>query len=325
MVTIKDVAVKAGVSVTTVSRVMNNRGPLSESTKKAVYDAMEELDYLPNDLARALGKNSLNLIGLIVPSIRHPYFAQLVHQFEYECSLREYKLIVFACDYDYEKEKRCIELMRRTMVDGIIYTSHSEGKDFLENLQVPAVTLENRFAGLPAILSDNRQGGYLAARHLIARECKNLICIGGQLDLRLPSDERINSFRRECEKQGVPCKVYSATDAMLSEMEYGNLISQVFTENPDMDGIFASSDVIAAQCIQAATAFGYKIPEQLKIVGFDDIFMSRLMNPPLTTVRQNTNDMVKAAVEVLMMLMEGKKDVPETQTIPITFVERRTT
>ena len=103
MATIKDVASKAGVSITTVSRVMNDRGPLSEATKKAVHDAMEELGYFPNDVARALGKNSLNIMGLIVPTIKHPFFGELAHACEDETYRRGYKLMVVASDYNEEK------------------------------------------------------------------------------------------------------------------------------------------------------------------------------------------------------------------------------
>lgn len=324
MVTIKDVASRAGVSITTVSRVMNNRGPLSEATKKAVYDAMKELGYLPNDVARALGKNSLNIIGLIVPTIKHPFFGEMVHEFEYETYLRGYKLMVFASNYDYEKEKQCVSLLRRNMVDCIIYASHSMGTDFLEDIHIPAVTLENVFSGLPAILSDNAQGGNLATRHLIARGCKKIVHISGQQDLRLSADERTKAFIAACEKKKVAYRIYSADEKMLNEMDYSNLISRVFNENPDMDGIFASSDIIAAQCIQAAWSFGYRIPEEVKIVGYDDICLSRMTYPPLTTVRQNIKDLVKTAMDTVVDLIE-EKDVPDIQTIPVTFIERRTT
>ena len=324
MVTIKDVAVRAGVSVTTVSRVMNNRGPLSENTKTAVKRAMEELGYMPNDVARALGKNSLNIIGLIVPSIQHPFFAELVHAFEYDSYTRGYKLMVSASDYNYKKEKHSVGLLRRTMVDGIIYASHSMGSDFLEDMKVPAVTLENVFAGLPAILSDNAQGGFLAARHLLARGCRNLVTISGQRNLHLSADERTVSFIRECERQGASCKVYSADEEMLKTMEYSRIVSQVFNENPNMDGIFASSDIIGAQCIQMAFSLGYKILDEIKIVGYDDVILSRLVYPPLTSIRQNIPDLVKATMDTLVALIAGEK-VPETQTIPVTFIERRTT
>ena len=324
MVTIKDVASKAGVSVTTVSRVMNNRGPLSEATKKAVHDAMEELGYLPNDVARALGKNSLNIIGLIVASIKHPFFSELVHEFEYYAYMRGYKLMVFATDYDYEKERQSVNLLRRSMVDCIIYASHSMGSDYLEDMHVPAVTLENTYTGIPAIVSDNAQGGFLAARHLIARGCRNLIHISGQLDLHLKAEDRTESFVKECERKHVKYEVYSASERMLSKLDYSELISQIFGEHPDADGIFASSDVIAAQCLQYALSLGYQVPEELKIVGYDDVTLSRLVYPPLTTVRQNIKELVKTAMDTVENLLENR-EVPEIQKIPVSFVERRTT
>ncbi len=324
MITIKDVANKAGVSVTTVSRVMNNRGPLSEATKKAVHDAMEELGYLPNDVARALGKNSMNIIGLIIPGLKHPFFGEMVHEFEYYAHERDYKLMVFATEYDTEKEKRCINLMRRNMVDGIIYASHSVGGDFQKGIHIPAVIVENEFNGIPAILSDNVQGGTMAARHLIARGCRNLVHITGRRKQYVRPDSRTGAFLAECERSHVPCKVYYTTRDMFVQMEYSEVIGQVFGENPDMDGIFASSDIIGAQCMQAALSLGYRIPEQIKIVGYDDTCISHLTYPPMTTVRQNLKEIVRTAVDTLMDLIEGK-EVEAVQKISVAFIERRTT
>lgn len=324
MVTIKDVANRAGVSITTVSRVMNDRGPLSEATKKAVHDAMEELGYFPNDVARALGKNSLNIIGLIVPSLKHPFFGEMVHEFEYYCYSRGFKLMVFASFYDVEKEKNCVSLMRRNMVDCIVYASHSQGSDFLEDLKIPAVTLENVFPGIPAILSNNMQGGTMASRHLIAKGCRKLINISGQRDLRLSADERTDAFIKECQCKGVEYKIYSADEKMLKDLDYTDLISRIFYEQQDMDGIFASSDIIAAQCIQTALSMGYRIPEDLKIVGYDDISLSRLIYPPLTTVRQNVKELVRTAMDTIMAIIDSK-EVPQRQILPVTFIERKTT
>ena len=324
MATIKDVASKAGVSITTVSRVMNDRGPLSEATKKAVHDAMEELGYFPNDVARALGKNSLNIMGLIVPTIKHPFFGELVHACEDETYRRGYKLMVVASDYNEEKEKRCMDILRRNMVDGIFYASHFLSREFLEALRVPAVTLNNEFSGLPVIHSDDVQGGYMAARHLIGKGCKCMVHISGQQDLHLSADVRMTAFIKECERQGVACKVYSASEQMLWDMEYMPLINRIFMENPDMDGIFASSDIIAAQCIQMAGTLGYRIPEDIKIVGYDDICLSRLLYPPLTTVHQDIKGLAKTAMDTVEELIEGKQ-VPESQVVSVSFIERKTT
>lgn len=324
MVTIKDVASRAGVSVTTVSRVMNDRGPLSEATKKAVHDAMEELGYFPNDVARALGKSSMNIIGLIVPTIKHPFFGELVHACEDDTYRRGYKLMVVSSGYNEEKEKRCVDLLKRNMVDGILYSSHFLSQEFLEALRVPAVTLNNEFSGLPAIHSDDVQGGYMAARHLLGKGCRHLIHISGQQDLHLSADVRMTSFKQECERQGAVCKVYSASEQMLLDLEYHTLINQIFMENPDMDGIFASSDIIAAQCVQIAGMLGYRIPEDIKIVGYDDICISRLLYPPLTTVHQDMEGLVKTAMDTIGDLIEGKQ-VLETQLVPVTLIERKTT
>ena len=156
MPTIKDVAERAGVSVTTVSRVLNNRGYISEATRKKVYQAMEELDYQPNEVARSLFRKKSNIIGLIVPTVAHPFFAELTAYLETYAYSRGYKVLICNSQLDASKEQEYIWMLRRNQVDGIIMASHTLEVEEYKKLDLPVVAFD-RFISkrIPYVTSDN--------------------------------------------------------------------------------------------------------------------------------------------------------------------------
>mgnify|MGYP001022991394 CR=1 FL=1 len=164
MATLKDVAKETGLTVTTVSRVLNNRGYISEETRRKVYDAMKKLNYHPNEVARSLSKQSTNTIGVIVPHIRHPYFAELISNLESQAYRHQHKILLFNSQEKNEKEYEYLEMCSSNRVAGIILCSGTVGVNEFQGLNVPLITIE-RFLenGTGAVECDNIQGGRLAA------------------------------------------------------------------------------------------------------------------------------------------------------------------
>lgn len=164
MATLKDVAKETGLTVTTVSRVLNNRGYISEETRKKVYDAMKKLNYHPNEVARSLSKQSTNTIGVIVPHIRHPYFAELISNLESQAYRHQHKILLFNSQEKNEKEYEYLEMCSSNRVTGIILCIGTVGVNEFQGLNVPLITIE-RFLenGTGAVECDNIQGGCLAA------------------------------------------------------------------------------------------------------------------------------------------------------------------
>lgn len=164
MATLKDVAKETGLTVTTVSHVLNNRGYISEETRKKVYDAMKKLNYHPNEVARSLSKQSTNTIGVIVPHIRHPYFAELISNLESQAYRHQHKILLFNSQEKNEKEYEYLEMCSSNRVAGIILCSGTVGVNEFQGLNVPLITIE-RFLenGTGAVECDNIQGGRLAA------------------------------------------------------------------------------------------------------------------------------------------------------------------
>ncbi len=173
MATIKDVAERVGVTVTTVSRVLNNRGYISEATRQKVYEVMKELDYQPNEIARSLFRKKSNIIGIIIPTVSHPFFSELSNYIEYYAYNSGYKVILCNSHLDRTKEKEYVDMIRRHKVDGIIMGSHTLEIDEYINLNLPIVTFDRCIdESIPYVSSDNYGGGKLATNLLIEKGCK---------------------------------------------------------------------------------------------------------------------------------------------------------
>lgn len=325
MITIKDVAKEANISVTTVSRVLNNRGYISEETKEKVYAAMKRINYQPNEVARSLSKQSSNTIGVIVPHVSHPYFAELISNLESQAYKHGCKIFLFNSKEKNEKLKEYIEMCASSRVAGIILCSGNVLMDEVQSMGLPIVTIE-RFVetGLASVECDNYVGGGLAAEHLIQKGCKHLIYMGGVFQNEMPADERATGFIDKCKKYDVSHIEASTSMMQYNEMEYHSEIEEILLEHPEVDGIFASSDVIAAQTIQVCAKLGKRIPKDIKLVGFDDVLVSRLTSPQITTIHQPIKEMASLAVE---LLLKNKEDqvIPNRSILPVTLVEREST
>lgn len=325
MATLKDVAKETGLTVSTVSRVLNNRGYISDETRQKVYDAMKKLNYRPNEVARSLSKQTTNTIGVIVPHIRHPYFAELISNLENQAYINKHKILLFNSQEKNEKEWEYLEMCSSNRVAGIILCSGTVGVEEFTGLNVPMITIERYLEnGTAAVECDNLQGGRLAAKHLIERGCKHLVHISGVHGTAMPADERAAGFADVCEQNGVDYKVADTEAYQYDNLEYHEVLENVLRDNPDTDGIFTSSDLIAAQLLQVCAKLGISVPDKLKIVGFDDVNIASFTTPPITTIHQPIKEMAKMAVELLISAGEGNI-VPSRTTLPVTLVTRGTT
>ncbi len=325
MATLKDVAKETGLTVSTVSRVLNNRGYISEETRQNVYAAMKKLNYHPNEVARSLSKQSTNTIGVIVPHIRHPYFAELISNLESQAYRHKYKILLFNSKEKNEKEKEYLDMCTSYRVSGIILCSGTVAVEELKGLNVPLITIERYLeSGTAAIECDNLQGGRLAAKHLIEAGCKNLIHFSGVYETAMPADSRASGFREICLANHVEYKEAVTNALQYNNLEYYDFIEAALRETPMADGVFASSDLIAAQVLQVCAGMGIRVPDQLKIVGFDDVNIASLTTPRITTIHQPVKEMAQLAIESLIAAYEGKI-VPSRTILPVTLVKRETT
>lgn len=325
MPTLKDVAKETGLTVSTISRVLNNRGYISEETRKNVYEAMKTLNYQPNEVARSLSKQTTNTIGVIVPHIRHPYFAELISSIESAANKRKYKILLFNSKDRDEKEMEFIEMCTSNRVAGVILCSGTVAMDKFSGINIPLITIErNLEKGTASVECDNLKGGRLATAHLIESGCKNLVHISGVYGTSMPADDREAGFIQVCDQAGVKHLEFKTNAKQYNTEEYNAFLEKVLTKNKEIDGIFASSDLIAAQILQVCAKLKILVPEQIKIVGFDDVMISSITTPPITTIHQPVKEMAEMAISLLIDASE-KKIVPSKTTLPVFLVKRGTT
>lgn len=323
--TLKDVAKEAGLAVETVSRVLNNRGYISEKTRKKVYEAMDKIGYKPNMVARTLSKGRSDAISVIIPHMIHPYFSQMLSEIERYASEKQFQVYVNNSTGDIDKETNILELCENSLVAGVLIFSRRVKPEILKKFNLPIITIE-RFieGGTGCVLCDNYKGGQLAADELINKGCKNLIMLGSVWQSKMPADVREDGFMDVCRKRGVNAKVLSSNPEEYKEMEYHDSITKALTEFPETDGIFCSSDLIAAQVIQVAAKLGKRIPEDLKVIGFDDTELAKLTTPQLTTIHQPIKEMARLALDLIFDTLDHK-EINERNVLDVKLVVRGTT
>lgn len=326
MATIKDVAKETGLSVGTVSRVLNNRGYISGKTRDLVEQAMRKLNYQPNEIARSLSKSSSSIVGLIVPTLINPYFSSLVSALEDELESAGFQPLLFISDGDDDKEMTFLAECRRNRVCGIILLSGNFKAVKLADFDVPLVSIERtNNNSTVSIICDNYEGGLLATEHLLSLGCRRIVLISGEQDVSMPADSRSEGYGDAMRKMNLEPHIYNATKSMFHSQDYYSLIDRVFEENPDMDGLFVSSDVIAAEAIQVARKRGKRIPEDIKLCGFDDSTIATMTSPTITSIRQPISEMARIAVSTFKNI-RGSKDFPSMSiSVKVSLVKREST
>ena len=314
MPSIKDVAKHAGVSVTTVSRVLNNKGYISQQTRLKVEEAMKELDYFPNQIARALLKNQSFVLGVIVPDLSHPFFAELINWIEHTATVNNYKILVCNSLQEAEKEAKYINMLKQNRVDGIIMCSHSQEVEAYRNVGMPIVSFDRIISSsIPYVASDNFRGGDIATEHLIDQGCRKLLYISGPLNNNLLANRRGDAFQLRSMNAGVEWKILEGAHIKATFEDNWKFIEQNLDGYlGEYDGIFCSNDIMAYTLYIYAKEKGIQVPDQLKIIGYDYHSYTRMLKEPLlTTIKQPIESMGKMLCNSLIEQVE-KRGVEET-------------
>ena len=324
MASIKDVAALAGVSPATVSRVINGTAKVDTEKRERVMRAIAETGFVPNEAARTLFRKSAKLIGLIVPSIRNPYFTELAAHVDAAATANGYRPFLCNTGYDPEKEKAAIQMLVSMNADAIIVASCSDQlRELINSCPIPVVALDARLysADVEAcIYCDYYSGGRAAAEHLIENGCRHIVCIKGP-QYRYSARSRYQGYRDVCQELGIPehtveCDYDFNTGLAMTE--------ELLEQYPDVDGIIACNDIVAISTYKVLHKRRIPVPDQIQIIGFDDISFSTLLSPELTTICQPIREMAQKAVELIvnneLTSMTGGKFV-----FPVTLVKRQTT
>lgn len=312
----RDVAERAGVSVTTVSHVINKTRPVSDELRKRVLAVMAELGYQPNLLARSLRRGQTHTIGVIVPDSADPYFAEVARGIE-DASLKQgYSIILCNSDNDLDKGQFYINVLTEKQVDGILFVSVDVSTDHIRALQarrMPLVLVEREVVGVEAdsVTTDNAKGGWLATQHLLDLGHRRIGCIAGPSDFT-PSAERVTSYHRALKEAGIPMdKALIITGDFQHKSGY-QAARRLLTMDDPPTAIFACNDVMAVAAMSAAAELGQQVPTDLSVVGFDDVRLAAFANPPLTTIVRPKFEMGSLAVTMLLERIHDT-DLPPRQ------------
>jgi LacI family transcriptional regulator len=322
MATIKDVAREAGVSVATVSRVLNKSGYVSEASGRKVMDAIKKLDYQPNSVARALFHKTSKMIGLIVPDITNPFFPELARAVEDVSMIYGYKVLLGNSDGDSEKEQNYLDLFNQKYVDGIIMTSQSSRTDIGLNTNTPIVVMDRaNIAGLPTVTSKNYEGAQQAVKLLIEKEATHIAHIRGPRNITSAND-RYQGFIDEMVKNKMDYVIEESAFNLKAAEEVAH---DFFDKHGHIDAIFCSNDTIAVGFLKVALKRGIQIPSELQIIGFDGVAFGEMVYPELTTVAQPIYDMGAMASRLLIKLIEGEEQEQTIYELKTSIIERGTT
>ena len=324
MAGIRDVARQAGVSPATVSRVINGTTPVAADKRERVLRAIEEMGFVPNEVARSLFKKSSKTIGVIIPSIRNPYFTQLADVIDAAAKERGYRIVLYNVHHDLDQERAALQMLAAANADGVIVASNNEAlQEELVNYQMPVVVVDALFQTRQVnayLYCDYYQGGRLAAEHLTACGCRNLVCIRGVQGL-YTAQARYEGYRDYCREHGLTEQVVECD----YDFEAGLSMTEELLERfPQVDGIVACNDMVAISVYKILHKRNIAVPDQIQLVGFDDIHLASLISPELTTIHQPIDAMGRRAVEVILnedhLPKEGRR-----QSFPVSLVPRETT
>lgn len=304
MANIKDVAEKAGVSITTVSHVVNETRYVSEDLKARVFDAMKELNYRPNLLARSLRSGRTRTIGLVIPDISNLFFAEISRKIEDKGFDYGYSVILCNTDENQDKEMLYVDVLMEKQVDGIIFISAgADNKEIfnLDNVDVPVVLADRDISSSHSdvVLVDNFKGGFDATNYLISLGHQRIGCITGPSKMT-PSAQRVEGYKKALIEAGIQIDekiIYSGDFGFKS----GESAMCELLNNPDFpSAVFVCNDMMAIGAIRAIQETGRKIPENISLVGFDNIPFAETVYPSLTTIAQPILEMADTAVDLLI-------------------------
>ncbi len=329
MPTIVEVAERAGVGVGTVSRVLNNTGSVKAETRDRVLRAIDELDYRPNQAARQLVTSRTGTLAVVLPYLTRPFYVTVLHGIEGAAAANDYHLQIFNVETEAKRRYYLRDMPYRGRVDGLIIVSlpiFETAAAQLKAAKLPTVLVDAYHPNIPSVTVDNVRGARLAMDHLLACGHERIGYISGPLDAELQfpvNRQRLHGYQAALHARRVPITpeyIVSGDDSLVDGMR---MTYQLLDLEPRPTAIFAASDVHALGALQAATERGLRVPEDLGIVGYDDIDLAGYMS--LTTVRQPMVMMGRRGVDLLLAQLDGRQDVERRVELPLELVVRRST
>ena len=327
--TMKDVAGLAGVSIQTVSAVVNNKPDITRETRSRVLAAIEQLNYQPYSVARSLRTRQTRTIALVVYNIASIAIAAIASAAEAHAHSFGYRLTLYNTHDDIERETGYFNAVVQQWVDGVIFVPAKGGVgrlDILQSAGIPSVAIDripDNYEG-PAVMLDNLKAGRLAGEHLLDLGHRQIAHISGPLELRL-ARERLAGFQQALEARGVePSSWVVAANSFSCQSGY-QAMQQLLAYRPRPTAVFVANDLMAIGAMRAVDEAGLQVPDDISIVGVDDIQVAAFQTPPLTTIRQPFTEMAILSVQLLLDILAGKEVAQAQIVIEPTLIVRQST
>jgi len=330
-ITIKDIAARAGVSISTVSRVVNQSVRVDPATEERVHEAIAALGYRPNLLARSFRRRITHTIGLLVPDNSNPFFAELARVIEDAGFAEGYSVILCNSDLSEAKQSRYVDVLLDKRVDGIVMTStglisdEETDRDIarIRQASVPCVVIDRDLGDEPVdqLLVDNHEGGYLAARHLLERGHRHIACVVGPSDLT-PSAGRIAGFRRALDEVGLDLPEDAVVRGNGRHDGGARAVAELVARGVDYSAIFAFNDEMAIGVIGALHRIGRQVPDDVSVIGFDDIPYAAAVYPAVTTIAQPIAEMGRTGLRLLLERIRDPDRAPNRVLLSTRLMER---
>ena len=327
MATMKDIARLAGVSTSTVSHVINKSRFVSDEIAERVNNAAQQLNYAPSALARSLKMNRTKTIGMLVTTSTNPFFGEVVKGVERSCYHQGYNLILCNTEGDNQRMKASINTLLQKRVDGLLL--------MCSTLEGERLNVFDRYPDIPIVVMDwgpilfasdkiqdnSLQGGYMAAKHLIECGHKEIGCITGPL-IRHQAQMRYEGYKRALAEAGIAINPDWIVESDF-ECEGGyQAFEKLYQRGKLPSALFVSNDMMAMGVIQAASQRGLRVPDDLSLIGYDDVHIAKFMTPALTTIHQPKYRLGKAAVDTLLYRLENPDTTAQVVQLEPTLVVR---
>ena len=330
MATLKDVAKLATVDISTVSRALNNKGYVHEETKKKIIEAVEELSYHPNILAKGLRQGKKHTIAFVVPRIAITIYSDMIAPFSEAARKMNYECLICVSDDDVQQEKEILERLRGGTVDGIVISSTGKNNKLIREIKNEGVCIlqavRKQDESLSSIISDYYTTGYEAVKFLYSKGCRNIGLIIGNLSLH-PYKERYAGYMKAVRELGLePIVVMDETNP--NKMHYGmNCADKLLDQYPALDGLLASVDSQGIGAIRELTQKGKKIPEDIKVMSLTGIRLGGFLETAMTAMEVPAGEIGETAAEIIIKDIESKAERRTVKNLVFnsTLVERETT
>lgn len=327
-VTMEDIAERAGVSINTVSRALNDKTDINDGTKEEILKIAEELNYQPNRFAKGLRSSKTSTLGVIVADIQNPFFSALLKGVEKAARKEGYSIIVQDTDEKYTNEQSAVQTVLAEQVDGLLISPAQTNEQTIMDLQqsgLPFVLLGRYFKDLDTnfIVTHDVQGATAAIDHLVELGHEQIAIVNGPSHIS-SSKERLEVYRKAMTHHGlVTPENFIFKNIVTMEQGYENG-KRLLSQSNLPTAVFCYSDFVALGVIKAARDVGLRVPEELAVVGYDDIFFSAYLEVPLTTVRIPKYKLGKKAFEILNGILENKNQKTKLK-LPVELIKREST